>query len=356
MTPHERIVNTSRQVQAVALIVAAVYAAGGLWITIYASVSGQDAVNTVAGLMIFSFAVSWGVLLVMVMRLGERISTMAERVDGLDSALGRIERAQQRLLDGARERAAPVEPVEPAEPVRVVRSVDLAAVGPGDPSRLAGAVLDRARFPRLATSIEERPDQAADERSMLLDDEMAVAPVPQPASAGGLDTVEAGRSAAAIAPAPVVAGDAPVAGSPVEAAASVSEPVFMPLSAAPAGASETDLAGGNLLRAWAMAVRHGELAAAREVFSALVDVADEEVVADLRGELFMLEHRVEKRLRAEFARCVRESDYEGALAAGREMTELLPGSAVTADFARLEPHLRRRLAGMSREAAFAPTP
>jgi hypothetical protein len=384
MSPHDRIVDTSRQTQGTVRVVAGVYVAIGLVLTFYSANEGH-VVNTFIGFLIVNLAIVGGLVVVMLMRLGERVSLMADRLDHLDHAIGRIESsihhaeierreslatvvAELRLsapelvspdvhaeegdersalldeIDAAahgwpdeaplpseeqlaeaqavcvveevieeaealeldQAAAAAEQPGDEAIPppadsdrtaaalslppmVPVVESVDLAAVGMGDPALLAAAVLDRDRFPRLAAILEE---PAGDESSD---------------SASSTNGNGATPHAADVYPA-------------ADGVTSV-----------------------NMMRRWGVAMRDGDLGAAREVFSALVDTADADWVSDMRRSLDDLTRRIEGRLRDRFAGCVRDGDFEGALAVGDEIRLHLADRPIAGDFARIEPHILRKL-------------
>ncbi len=392
MSPHDRIVDTSRQAQATVRVVAGVYVAIGLVLTFYSANEGH-VVNTFIGFLIVNLAIVGGLVVAMLMRLGERVSLMAERLDRLDHALARVEGSMHQaeverrealaavmdelrmaapslvdpagrheplddrdaLLDGAwvdevdlEAEVGPTQPSavaeaapdgldepadapaeddaaasveahrdepapEPAAPAAVdaaarlaeqVESIDLTAIGVGDPAQLACAVLDRDRFPRLAAVMEEPRDESAIGEAAAGDERGA-----RPAIA-------------------------------VIGVSSLGFGVALPGDAPPAGQGATAI---NMMRRWGVAMRDGDLAAAREVFSTLVDTADADWVAEMRRSLDDLGRRVESRLRSRFSRCVRDGDLEGALAAGEEILAQLPDRPIADDFTRIRPHILRRL-------------
>ena len=114
--------------------------------------------------------------------------------------------------------------------------------------------------------------------------------------------------------------------------------------AAPPASSACPGAARDLRRTWRVAVREGDLATCRAVFSTFVDTADTDTVVTLARELRKLADRTEQCLRARFSDCIREKDYRGALRAGEQMSALLPDRPLAREFARIKPHLLRRAA------------
>ena len=172
-----------------------------------------------------------------------------------------------------------------------VRVMNLAAIGDGDPSVLAAATLDRSRFPRLVAALDELQEQSA-------------APGHHPTRDSILSGLE-------------------------DAEEDLREDVSP--------------AARNLLRQWRVSVRTGDLNTCRQVYAALMDTADPDLVARLGVTLSKLNEQIRLDLRDAFRTSIRSADYAEALAVGYELHKLFPEGQAAADFKRLEPHLRRRL-------------
>lgn len=391
MTPHDRIVETSRESRKTGWLVAILYIAIGIVITGY----GAWAVNVVitfVGLMIVNFSFWAAVLLWMLMRLGERVSIVGERIRMIDEALLRVE--HEMMSEPAPEEAVPFvdhrQDVPPAASVPVhsagaeqstpaaaeaptlegqpavapmppmrgkdTRFINLAHVQAADLQPITGAVLDRSQFPRLASFMAEHesplPGQPivpeADERDLLLGDELDDEMVGRleadvRASAGHEDASHPGQ-------------DGSSGNGHGRKAAEESVPTSHAGQPAPADAAhDADVGAGhgadtlepswpqlNVSRAWKVAVRSQDLRSARQLFSAFVDTVEPRLVDGLRRELLGVERQVEHRLRETFAAAFRRRDYAAALEIGREMRDLLPDHPVSREFLRIEPHLIRR--------------
>ena len=194
-------------------------------------------------------------------------------------------------LDEARARLAQIEEGNPAasaetsEPATAI--LNLAATGKGDPSTLVGAMLNRSTFPRLIATMDDEP----------------------PAESG---TTHAEVYHAAL-----------------------DEPGSLTVS--------TGVATKNLLRAWRIAQRDGDLAACSRIYATLVDAADAHTVALLTTQLQQLRNRAEKNLREAFSRRIREGDYAGALEVGEQICNLWPDEGIARDFERIRPYLLRKV-------------
>jgi hypothetical protein len=192
---------------------------------------------------------------------------------------------------------------DPKKKQSPVRTLDLSALGDGDPSRLTAATLDRDVFPRLVRTMEAAPPARSGEAQ---DD----AP----------HEVEAGRSTAGL----------PCGGIGDDVGGALTD-------GPPAGP-----AAKNLWRQWKVALRNEDLATCRALSSALVETSGPRRRAQLRAEMETLADRMERRLRLAFSDRVNQNDFAGALAVGERIIVLLPDRAVAADFERLRPYLQRR--------------
>ncbi|UCF33096.1 MAG: hypothetical protein JSV78_12260 [Phycisphaerales bacterium] len=277
-------VDSTRQTQRTIQVVSGLYVVIGLLVTAVSAFTGHVAFALV-GLIIVSLAVVGGVLLHNILRLGRRAALVEDRLQGIDSALARVE---ERLAQIHGSQTAGTDAEE---------MVDLTAIGPGDPGLLTNAVLDRGRFPRLVATMADAPDGEVSSSS-----HSSYARKHMP----GGNSSEAGNSAVPAAP--------------------PSEPMQE-----------------DAIHRWEIALVCGNLATCRALFSILVDTASPDLVAELEEQLGDLERRTARRLREAFNEDVRREDYAGALETGTEILRLLPKSSIAADFERIRPHLLRRV-------------
>lgn len=295
MTLYRRILSAARRVKKVLFVITALFVGVGLAVTIPAALL-DDWVGVLLGLLIVSAALAAAVLGRVVLQLTARISAIAEALEDIRQRLERISTT-----------AARTETENPDKPS--AKLMNLAAIGRGDPSVLAAARLDHDVFPRLVTTMEQQPPAEAAEA--------------QPGKA------QTGFPPAGFPDDHIV--DERTAG--VDAAAATIK---------------------NLLREWEAALRNGDLAACRAVFSALVDMADMAAVITMRQQLVELADRTERSLRETFRRHFHERNYTGMLAVGERICRLLPHRPVARDFKRIRPYLlhRREHAG---DTATTPT-
>ena len=263
-------------------LVAALYVSVGLLLAGLSAVRG-DPLGTFLGFLIVSGGLGAAVVLAFVLRISAQSELLTQRIEEQAVALARLERFLA-------EHAAPFEPGEDGS----VRNLDLTGIGTGDPALLAAATLDRAVYPRLVPTMEEEPPADS---------------VEQEAEASLYEFGDSGE------------GERKDAG---------------PSDAAEQGESP---ATKNLLRQWRLALREGDLASCRAVFSALVDTSAPEQLLPLRQQLEAISTDVERRLRDRFSQLVRDRDFAGALATGEEICRLLPDRPVAEEFRRLAPHL-----------------
>jgi hypothetical protein len=281
-------VESTRQTQRTIQVVSGLYVVIGLLVIAVSAFTGRVAFALV-GLMIVSLAVVGGVLLHNILRLGRRAALVEDRLQGIDSALARVE-----------ERLAQTHGSQPAG-TDAEEMVDLTAIGLGDPGLLASTVLDRGRFPRLVATMADAPDG---EVSSSLHAACTCKYMPDE------NDLEAGSSAVPAVP--------------------------------PSGPTQEDA-----IHRWEIALVCGDLASCRALFSILVDTASPDLVAELEEQLRDLERRTARRLREAFNEDVRREDYAGALETGTEILRLLPKSSIAADFERIRPHLLRRVERVS---------
>ncbi len=90
------------------------------------------------------------------------------------------------------------------------------------------------------------------------------------------------------------------------------------------------------------AIGDNDLPAAQRLWTQWEQDAPAEVSAELGERLDALTQETSTRLRDEFARLVREENFEAAMMKGEEIAELLPGSRMQAEYHALRPQLERR--------------
>ncbi|UCC28863.1 MAG: hypothetical protein JSU86_11750 [Phycisphaerales bacterium] len=267
----------------VLFVITALFVGVGLSVAIPTALSG-DWVGTLLGFLIISGALAAAALGRAVLQLTARMSAVAQALEDIRRRLECISPTATRTEIGS--------PDKPS-----AQSMDLAAIGRGDPSLLAAARLDRDVFPRLVTTMEQQPPAEAAE-------------------------AQPGKTHTSF----------PAAGFPDDHTADERT----------AGADTTAATIKNLLREWEAALRNGDLAACRAVFSALVDMADMATVITMRQQLVELADRAERSLRETFRRYFHERNYTGMLTIGEQICRLLPDRPVAGDFKRIRPYLLRR--------------
>ena len=291
LLPHHRLLDSVRGTKKTLYVVAAFYVVVGFFLAVSAAIQG-DRLGTFLGFIIISGALATAALFRAVLRIGLRISSVGE---SLDDVAGRLARLDQRKV------AAPPES-DAADRTESDHVIDLGESAPVDAALLAAATLNRKAYPRLADTMSERPPS----RSGVAHPEGSVN---EPTADGS----EAGSAR----------------------------------STSPA----SEVTSRNLMRSWKVALRNSDLGACRSVYAALVDTAEPQVVVRLSEELETLARKNEHELRERFASRVREQDYDGALAVGREINRLLPDRLIAEEYAKLEPHLLRHRARVERESA-----
>ncbi|MBI1827782.1 MAG: hypothetical protein HY287_07650 [Planctomycetes bacterium] len=292
--------DSLRQNRKTLYVVTALYVVVGFILAAASAVQG-DRLGTFLGFIIISGAIAIAVVLrILLMLTGvmagldSTVSRLRSRVDQLHVRVGELAAAVANSMANAGNATSGMgsgstEVLNAA--AERSELLDLAAVGRGDPAALTAATLDRHAYPRLLRTMEHEPPPAGD----------GIAPASPPAPALRL-----------------LAEDHH--------------------SEANGGASTR-----NLLRTWKKALRDGDLAACREVYSAMVDTADAIELLPLKAQLEDLADRTEAPLRKAFVELVKSCDYVGALAIGEQICCLLGDRAIAAEFERLRPFLRRKL-------------
>jgi len=293
LSPHHRLLDSVRNTKKTLYVVTGFYVFVGFMLAIYAAVNG-DRLGTFLGFVIISGALATAALFRSVMSVGLRISTIGEHLDEVRRRLERIEVSTRMQAPEPGERYGEAATDEPP--------VDLAEVASRDASLITAATLDRETYPRLVAAMAQYPPaQTTADRSG--------------ATTAGL--VDAGME-----------GFAELLGTPFLAEAHAAD---RPTT-------------GDMLRTWKVAVREGDLAICRSMYAALVDTAEPQIVVRLSEQLESLARQKERSFREQFAACVRDGDYDGALAVGREILRLMPDRLIADEYHRLEAHLLRRRA------------
>jgi hypothetical protein len=182
-----------------------------------------------------------------------------------------------------------------------IQVLDLANVGSGDPRPLVAATLDRDRYPRLAEAIERAA--VATDRARDGDDRDLSTTPPR-----------------------------------------TSEPGAPPAEDEPSSGPEQAVTNKNLVRQWRVGIRSGDLASCREVFAAMVDVADAGTVATYRALLEELSERIERGLRTTFREHFLRRDYAAMLEVGEQICRLFPDREAAEQFRRIKVTLLQRCA------------
>ncbi len=102
---------------------------------------------------------------------------------------------------------------------------------------------------------------------------------------------------------------------------------------------------------WEGGLRTGDLTACRNVFSALVDIAEPATVVMLGCQLDELAIRTEARLREAFLRHARERNYDALMDVGEEICRQLPDRPIADEFNRIKPHVLGRIGQVTPEDA-----
>ncbi len=278
MNSYARLVESVRRTRNTLYLVAGLYIVVGFVVATTTAMQ-HDRLGTFLGFIIISGALSMGLIARTALQVLVRIAHIERSLNGFAES---VENLIPLAMANVRASNAAVSAAESL--------VDLANVGVGDPKVLAAATLDRDVYPRLVTTMErgtEGPSLAA-----------PTVPSPELEQAGKVGN---GRSNGA-------------------------------------GTAITK----DLLQQWKSAMADEDLVLCRQVFSAIVDLADHEAVSPLRRQIQELEDRVERRLRDRFGTEIRRRDFAAALQTGEQITALLGDHPVAADFERLRPILTRR--------------
>jgi hypothetical protein len=278
------------------------------------SAVGADRVGTFLGFLIVSGTIAVAVLLRAVLQMEESLLAVGAALDDLRKQVEQNARTTAVIND----RLTPT-----ASSSDGVSVLDLAAIGPGDPSVLTAATLDRRVFPRLVTTMDDEPPAQSDS-----------------ATSGAMWRLHAPDETADDKQTRV---SAPIVPAEEELGAS-------PAAAAPKGNGQDGPSTKDLLKQWKGALQNGDLAGCRAIRAAIIDVAGVEAVVPLTAQIEELADRVERSLRKAFTMHVRGRDFGTAMALGERICHLLPERRVCAEVRELMPHLQRHFE-ISKESA-----
>lgn len=286
MTPHQRILEAIRDSRKTLNVIAIFYIVVGFVLAIASSFSG-DRLGAFLGFVIISGALAFAVLLQAVLRIGLRISNLAEHVDVIRSQMKDVEH----WVEDHSQRAAKLPADKPTVSQPVV-SLDLTMLGKGDVSEITAAILDRSRFPRLVTTMNEQP----------------------PARSQPQDLFDALTQTSK--------NDAPAPEQKAEHSKGVSIK--------------------NLLTGFKAALREGDLTTCRSIYSAMVDVTDPVELESLCAQMEQLADNIESRLRLRFSQGLQDHDFDDMLETGKQICELLPHRAIAQKYNQIKPLILRR--------------
>ncbi|MCO6437831.1 MAG: hypothetical protein J5J06_12135 [Phycisphaerae bacterium] len=378
----------SRRSRKALYVVAATYISIGLLLSLSAAVAG-DRLSTFLGFLIITGAITALGVFNQLLRLGVRAKAISAGIDDVQRRLRALELARE---EERRTKAAEIVPAVPAEgtgqpalaageevgsgeegaespeaiaePELNVESEDgedeaheaslaevaallnLAEIGSGDPAGLAAAVLNRDRFPRLVRLLEEEPPARSAAETAVAQLRLA-----EGGTVGGEHVRPAGTATVDESPMPLAGGStAPASGSRNSEDKGDASDQWGPESSDDFE-DDARMTTRNLLGEWKHAIREGDLATCRRVYSAIVDLSEPGAAEPLREMLERLADQTETRLRRTFADCIRRRDFSRALVLGQQFVELLPDRPVREEFERLRPALESRVNGAAQGVA-----
>jgi hypothetical protein len=98
----------------------------------------------------------------------------------------------------------------------------------------------------------------------------------------------------------------------------------------------------NLLTSWKSALREGDIATCRSIYSAMVDVTDPVELESLCGQMELLADNIESRLRLRFSQGMQDHDFDDMLETGEQICTLLPDRSIAQKYRQIKPHLLRK--------------
>ncbi len=290
---HRTVMNVIRDTRKTMYVVAAFYVAVGFLFAIVSLAAGA-LLGTFLGFVIISGTLAATALLRAVLRTDLHLSSMNDALDRQNDRLNRMEATLNQIN---RAGSATVPTHEEEEDV-----VNLANAGVHTEA-ITAATLDRDAFPRLVSLLgRDSDDQAVENAGDANDDRPSTFARPSD-ERSALERDGEGRAVV-----PMV----------------------------------ESVASKNVRRAWKLALREGDLVAARQAFSALLETSDRAFVDAMRSELVALTRRTERSLRRAVSECVSRRDVDALIALMKEIRRQLPGHPMADECARLEPALRQR--------------
>ncbi len=128
MTLHQRIVDTTRRTRKTLYLVAAFYVLVGVFALAAGALLG-DRLSAFLGLLIICGAIEVALGVRVVLRLGVHMASVGERLEDVRDRMEQIERAGEPLDTTGLEESP-------------TQTLDLAAIGRGNPNELTAATLD----------------------------------------------------------------------------------------------------------------------------------------------------------------------------------------------------------------------
>lgn len=339
MSTYAKVCAANRHKMRSLLVLAALYVIIGLGLAVVSAIAGEP-LGAFLGFLIVSCTIGGTALLRAVWRLNAQAAALSDRLTALTASTARLEKT---VTPPAK---SPFDSYDGP-----VQKMDLSAIGRGDPSCLAAAVLDQATYPRLVQTMEDYGEPAA-ERAAAAEAGQDALPPSEDTATPATATASFDEPAVAAQPeAPVAHDSTPAGHAAAPALREAHNGNGEHLTQKNAGHAEVPSADGEgagpmsrvMMRRWKTAYREGDLPACREVFSVFQPIADPDLVGAMREQLDEVVQRTERRLRMQFQQLVHEQRFAEALTVGTEMSRLLPDHAVTQEFARIRPLLERRL-------------
>ena len=139
------------EIKRVVYVIAGLYLAMGLLLAVCATFASAP-IGVCLGLLIIGAAIAAVAGFNCIFRLDIDLAAVREGFDEIRAGLRALERAD--LRNDPRDRSVGRDD-SPQEDDTVV--VDLAAFGPGDPTPITAATLDRSTFPRLVRALDDLP-------------------------------------------------------------------------------------------------------------------------------------------------------------------------------------------------------
>jgi len=290
MRPRPSPIKATNRTRKTLYVVAGFYVAVGLFMAAGAALAG-DRLSAFLGFLIVSGALAAGLASSALLRLNAQLCEVFQALDDIRAKLASLAKDNHSSETRRANRSA----------AETASTIDLVALGASRPELLIARTLRRNEFPRLVTAVE-------------------AAPPDEPADAGEDQQSEKPETA-------IQSTEAVHATKEDEADHAI------------------ESTKKNLLRVWRVALRDGDLAACRSVFSDLVNIADSSVIVPLSAQLQELTRHTEQLLRSDFLHSLRVKDYAGALEVGHQIQTLFPDSRATLDFTQIKPTLEARLQG-----------